>query len=190
MNSKQATTEDKALVMVFEDLETARNVIEKLHEDGVSLDKIELVTHDLQDEAPEVKTPKVHETTESALLDSASKWGGVGAGTGLFAGLLTGFPGLALGMTIMGGLTGAIMGGVAGVDHAVEDDSVDLPTLDEYEQLVKNGNKLVVVLGNHEEVMRAEEVVKEMLHVRSHIHPVHGHEYHEHPASKAPNNDS
>lgn len=184
MSSNQTECDTKALVIVLEDLKTANNVVEKLHEDGVSLDKIQLVTHDIQDEAPEVKTPKVHETTQSAVLDSATKWGGVGAGTGLLAGLLTGFPGLALGMTIMGGLTGSAMGGVAGVDHAVEDDSVDLPTLDEYEQLVKNGSKLVVVLGNHEEVMRAEEFVREMLHVRSHIHRVHGHEYHEHPTRK------
>jgi len=186
MSSKQAGADAKALVIVFEDLETAKNVVEKLHESGVSLDKIELVTHDLQDEAPEVKTPNDHETTQSAMLGSATKWGGVGAGYGLLAGLLTGFPGLALGMMIAAGATGAIMGGMAGVDHAVEDDSVDLPTLDEYEQLVKNGDKLVVVLGNHEEVMRVEDVVKDMLHIRRHIHPVHGHEYHEHPASKAP----
>jgi len=186
MSLNQPVADAKALVMVFEDLETAKNVIEKLHEDGFSLDKIELVTHDLKGEAPEVNTPNDHETTQSAMLGSATKWGGVGAGYGLLAGLLTGFPGLALGMTIVAGATGAFMGGMAGVDHAVEDDSVDLPTLDEYEQLVKNGDKLVVVLGNHEEVVRVEDVVKDMLHIRRHIHPVHGHEYHEHPANKAP----
>lgn len=89
-------------------------------------------------------------------------------------------------MTIMGGLTGTTMGGMAGVDHAVEDDTVDLSTLKEYEQLVENGDKLVVVLGEHEAVIRVEELVKDMLHVRRHIHPVHGHEYHEHTARKAP----
>jgi len=190
MNKKQTELGPKALVTVFEDLETAKEVAEKLHEEGFLIDKIELVTHDVHEEAPEVETPKDHPTTQSDLLDKAGKWGGVGAGTGLLAGLLTGFPGLALGMTIMGGVTGAIVGGMAGVDHAVNVDSIDLPTLDEYEQLVKNGDKLVVVLGSHEEVMRAEQVVKKMLHVRSHIHPVHGHEYHEHPAHKLPKQDS
>jgi hypothetical protein len=178
--NKKADSNDgpKALVTVFDDLETATRVIEKLVESGFAKDKIELVAHHIADEAPEVETPKVHPTTDSDLLDGATKWGSIGAGTGLVAGLLTPFPGLALGM--------AIMGGMAGVDHAVNVDSVDLPTLDEYEQLVKNGDKLVVVLGEHEEVMRAEEVVKDMLHVRSHIHPVYGHEYHEHPAHKVP----
>ncbi len=182
----QPTTDPKALVTVVDDLETAKNVIEKLVESGFAKERIELVAHHIADEAPEVETPKNHPTTESDLLGGATKWGSIGAGTGLAAGLLTTFPGLALGMAIVGGVTGAFMGGMVGVDHAVNDDSVDLPTLDEYEQLVKNGDKLVVVLGDHGKVMRAEEIVKEMLHVRSHIHLVHGHEYHEHQAHKVP----
>lgn len=180
MNDK--TTEPKALVTVFEDLETALNVIKKLDGSGFPREKIELVSKHIANEAPEVETPKVHETTASSLVESAVRWGGVGTGTGLVAGFLTPFPGLALGMAIMGGVTGAIVGGIAGVEHAVEDDSVNLPTLEEYEHLVENGDRLVVVLGEHEEVMRAEKIIKEMCDVRRHIHPVHGHEYHEHPA--------
>ncbi len=182
----QSATDPKALVTVFDNLKIATRVIEKLVESGFSKEKIELVAHNISGEAPEVETPKNHPTTESDMLDAAAKWGSVGAGTGLVAGLITTFPGLALGMAIVGGVTGAVMGSVAGVDHAVNDDSVDLPTLDEYEQLVKNGDILLVVLGDHEEVMRAEKIVKDMLHVRSHIHLVHGHEYHEHPAHKVP----
>ena len=186
MTSKNETNGPKALVTVLDDLETAETVIRKLIDSGFAKEKIELVTHHIANEAPEVETPKIHPTTESDLLDGATKWGSIGAGTGLVAGLLTPFPGLALGMVIMGGVTGAIMGGMAGLDHAANVDSVDLPTLDEYEQLVRNGDKLVVVLGDHEEVTRAENIVKNMRHVRSHIHPVHGHEYHEHPAHQVP----
>ncbi len=174
------------MVTVFDDLETATDVIEKLVESGFAKEKIELVAHHIADEAPEVETPKNHPTTGSDMLGGVTKWGSVGAGTGLAAGLLTTFPGLALGMAIMGGMTGAIMGGIAGIDHAANVDSVDLPTLAEYEQLVKNGDKLVVVLGDQEEIMRAEGIVKDILHVRRHIHLVHGHEYHEHPAHKVP----
>lgn len=184
MKSTESTNGPKALVTVFDDFDTAKNVIEKLVESGFAREKIELVAQHIAHQAPEVETPQILETTESDLLDGAAKWGSLGAGTGLIAGLLTTFPGLALGMTIMGGVTGAIMGGMAGVDHAVNVDAVDLPSLDEYEQLIKNGDRLVVVLGDHAEVMQAEEIVKGMLHVRSHIHPVHGHDYHEHPAHK------
>ena len=108
MNSKPANHQPKALVTVFEDLETAKQVVERLHSEGFPLDKIELVTHHMVVESPNVETPPDHETTTSSLLDSAGKWGGIGAGAGLLAGLLTPFPGLALGMAIMGGATGAI----------------------------------------------------------------------------------
>ena len=186
MNSANPVSGPKALVTVFDDLKTATDVTEKLIESGFAKEKIELVVNHIADEAPEVETPNVHETTMSSMINSAGKWGGISAGTGLVVGLLTTFPGLALGMAIMGGAVGSFLGGIAGIDHAAEDDSVDLPTLDEYEQMVKNGDKLLVVLGDHKEVMRAEEIVKGMLHVRSHIHLVHGHEYHEHPAHKVP----
>jgi hypothetical protein len=181
MKSEQSVSASKALVTVFDNLETAKNVVEELHSAGFSLDKIELVTHSVHDEAPELTTPRIHETTASSMVDSATKWSGVGAATGLLAAVFAPFPGLGLAMIFMGGLAGAVVGGIAGLDHAIEDDSVDLPTLDEYEQLVETGDSLVVVLGNHEEAMRAEAIVKNMYDVRSHIHVMHGHQYHEHP---------
>lgn len=185
MKSNETDSGAKALVTVFDDLETAQKVVEELHSSGFSLDNIELVTHNVHEEAPEVTTPKIHETTASSMVDSAAKWSGVGAAAGVLgAVVLAPFPGLGLAMIFMGGLAGAAIGGIAGLEHAINDDSVDLPTLDEYEQLVENGDSLVVVLGSHDEAMRAEDIVKNMYDVRSHIHVLHGHEYHEHPARK------
>ncbi len=180
--NKNSDNQPKALVSVFDELEPAVRVIEKLVESGIEQKKIEMVTHHIAEDAPEVETPKVHETMMTSIAEEAGKWGGLGASAGLIAGLLTPFPGIALGMAIMGGVTGAIVGGIAGADDADRDESVDLPTLEEYEELIKDGYKLVVVLGTHDEVAQAENVIKGMLDVRSHIHPVHGHEYHEHPA--------
>lgn len=185
MNTENTLVNPKALVVVFDNIESAAQAVTQLLKSGIAKDKIELVEHNLASEAPQVETPKVHPTTESDLLDGATKWGGAGAGVGLLTGLLVPFPGMALGMAIMGGVTGAIMGGMAGVDHAANVESVDLPTLDEYRKLVSEGNKLVVVIGTHDEVMAAEECVKQSLKVRSHIHPVHGHTFHEHPANKS-----
>ncbi|MEZ6097022.1 MAG: hypothetical protein R3C03_22840 [Pirellulaceae bacterium] len=170
----------KALVTVVEDAETARKVIEKLVASGVSRERIELVTRDVHRQASEVETPKVGETAASTIVKNASKWVGVGLGTGAIAGLLTPFPGLALGMIAMGGLTGAIVGGMAGIDEAVEDESVDLPTVDEYQELVSSGNLLIVLRGDHDEVMEAEAIVKHVADIRSHLHPLHGHDFHEH----------
>ncbi len=174
--------DSRALVSVFADFATARSVVEKLYESGFVANRIELITPDVKVEAPKVETPPVHETTASLLVENAVYWGGVGAGAGLLAGLMTGFPGLALGMAAMGGLTGGIVGGMAGVERAVEDDSVNLPTLSEYEQMVRNGYCLVVLRGNHEEVMRGEAVIREYPDIHRHLHVLHGHEFHEHPS--------
>lgn len=182
--TRNSEAEQKALVCVFNDMATAAKVTSNLKNSGIPLSRIELVCYGVNEEAPEISTPKVHETTLTSMLDGATKWGALGAGTGVVAGLLTAFPGLVLGMAAVGGMTGAIVGGMAGIEHSVEDDSVDLPTLEEYEQLVNDGKKLVVVVGTHEQVMNAESMVKEMSDVRRHIHRVHGHEYHEHPSHK------
>jgi hypothetical protein len=186
MNSEKPNVGPKALVSVYEDMETAAEAVKALSDAGFSTDKIELVTHDLHEESPDVETPKVHETTTSSLIDDAGKWGAVGAGSGAAAGLLaavlTGFPGIVIGMIIMGGVTGAIMGGMAGIEHAEEDDAVNLPTPDEYEQLLHNGHKLVVVHGTHEEMMQAKDVISHLAHIHRHLHPLHGHEFHEHPS--------
>lgn len=182
MAESKSSTAAKALVTVFDDLDTAKTVIEELHEAGFPVDKIELVTHSVEEEAPEVTTPKDHETTATSVVEGAAKWSGFGAATGLLAAVFAPFPGLGLAMIFMGGLTGAVVGGIAGLQHAIDDDAVDLPTLEEYEELVKTGDSLVVVLGSHDEVMHAESIVQNMTDVRSHIHNLHGHQFHEHPS--------
>jgi hypothetical protein len=190
MNTQKTEHSGKALVTVFEDMESAVKAVELLHEAGFPADRMELVTHDLKEESPNVETPKVHETTATSLIDSAEKWGAAGAGTGAVVGILssvlTPFPGIIIGgMAIIGGVTGAIVGAMAGIEHAVEDDSVNLPTRDEYEQLLHDGYKLVVVHGSHEDVLRARDVISHLSQVHEHLHPLHGHEFHEHPSGDA-----
>jgi hypothetical protein len=174
--------DSKALVTVLHDLETAQAIVEKLHEEGFPLEKIELVTHDVHEEAPQIDTPHVTETTATNLVESAAKGAGLGAAAGLLAAVFAPFPGVGLAMIAMGGLVGGAFGGVAGVAHAAEDETVDLPKVSEYEQLVKDGHSLVVVLGTHDEVHRASEIVEGMSYIHNHIYRVHGHDSHEHPA--------
>jgi hypothetical protein len=184
MKLEQPYSQSKALVIVFEDLPTATSIVDKLALAGLPLGQVELVTRHVVEDVPEIESPAVHDTTGSTMVENSFKWGGVGVGTGIVAGLLTPFPGLVLGMAIMGGVTGAIMGGMAGVDEAIADDSVNLPTLEEYEQLVQNGHCLVVVRGSQEDIARAEVIVREYPDIHSHLHALHGHEFHEHPASE------
>lgn len=183
MNSRRTDLVLSTLVTVFEDFETAKGVVQQLHQAGFAVDRIQLVTHDIADEAPEVETPIAHETTASSIVDNAVKCGGIGAGTGLMAGVVTGFPGLALGMSLISGITGAIIGTMAGVEHAVDDDSVNLPTLDDYQEMVSEGRFLVVVQGTEDQITRAKEVVNAFPDFHRHVYLLHGHAYHEHPAS-------
>lgn len=189
MNTEKPNNSPKAMVAVFEDKVTAVEAVKALHDAGFPTEKMELVTHDLHVESPNVETPKVHETTATAVIDSAEKWGAIGAGTGLAGGVLaavlTGFPGIVIGMIIMGGVTGAIVGGMAGAEHAVEDDSVNLPTTDEYQRLLHDGYQLVVVHGTHDEMLRARDVISHLSCIHNHLHPMHGHEFHEHPSQEA-----
>ncbi len=189
MNSPNQNTNHRALVTVFEDKPTAVAAVQALHEAGFSTAQMELVTHDFHIESPDVDTPKVHETTTTSLIDAAERWGGVGLASGAAAGLITAvltpFPGAAIGMLVIGGVTGAILGGMAGVEHAVDDDSVDLPTIKEYDQLLRDGHQILVVHGTHEDALRAKGVIAHLKRVHEHVHPIHGHEFHEHPSDTA-----
>lgn len=184
MSSEKPNAAPKALVTVFDDLKTASDVIHALVASGFPHSRIEVVTYNVQDQAHDVSTPKVHDTTMSSLESGMGKGAGIGAAAGaaggVIAALATAFPGIIIGTVLMGTLVGGFVGGISGIERADADDSVNLPTVEEYNELLDNGKKLVVVHGSHSEVERAKEIVKSMLHVSSHIHLIHGHEFHEH----------
>lgn len=182
---RQKVISPKAHVSIFDDLPTAQRTIEALHIAGFALDKVELITKDADVRAHGIESPKHRERTGDSMLENAAKWGSVGAAAGGLSIVFAPFPGMVLGMMAVGGITGAIMGSAVGVEHAVEDDAVDLPSLEEYEALVRKGKCLVVVHGTHKEVMRAGSIINDLLHTRSHILTLHGHEFHEHPIRKA-----
>ncbi len=175
----------RTLVAVFNDFESAAQAVLALHGLGFDKDSIELVTYSVDDESPDIETPTGSETTGSSFADAAEKWGVAGLSTGAAAGLvtavLTGFPGIALGMLVAGGLTGTLVGGVAGIDRAVNDDSVDLPRPEEYETELKQGRKLVVVRGVHDQLIQARDALAKFNYLSSHIHSMNGKDFHEHP---------
>jgi hypothetical protein len=186
MKHFKSTSEPRALVTVFDELESAQRVLDRLQQDGFAKHRVHLVHRDIRRESPEVETPKVHETTSSAMTEGVMKGAGIGlgfgAGFGVAATVLTASPGLALGAMIYAGFAGGLIGGMGGIDRADIDDTVNLPSLDEYQQLVDQGHYLVVVQGDHDEVMRAESIMKQMTHLGSHVHRLHGHLFHEHPS--------
>ncbi|HMP81009.1 MAG TPA: hypothetical protein PKD54_16250, partial [Pirellulaceae bacterium] len=151
MNSMIQQQQPHALVVVFDNLLTATQVAIALHDAGFSATDMEVITYGVDQEMPGDNRQDALETTGSSMLSAALKWGGVGLGAGATAGVvalaITSSPILGMGMIVVGGLTGAVMGGVAGIEHAVLNDSVDLPTAAEYRQLVLDGFNLVVLRG-------------------------------------------
>ncbi|MFN7575380.1 MAG: hypothetical protein ACK6DS_18295 [Planctomycetota bacterium] len=182
--SKHVEPSQRALVTVFNDLPAAAQAVAALHKDGFTAQQVELVTYSVAEQSPELEMPLRSKTTSSSLVANAEKWGLFGLEAGAVAGVLatiTAFPGIILPMLIVGGLTGAYMGGIAGVEQAVLDDRMDLPELDDYEQLLNEGKKLVVVLGTHEEALRAKEVLARTASIQGHMYAIGEHQSHEHP---------
>lgn len=183
----QLPLEKKALVAVFDDLPSAATAVLALRKSGFPDSSLELVSYDVDDEAPDLTTPSGSEDTGSCLADAVVGGGAAGVGMGAVAGaiatILTGFPGLGLGMIFGAGLTGAIVGGMAGIDRAVHDDSVDLPSMEDYGALIAQGKKLVVIHGSHQEVSNARETIVNLPHMNTHLYTIRGHQFHEHPDS-------
>ena len=173
------------LVTVFNDPLHAAEAVMALHNAGFGHDQVELVTAGIDPEATGIETPSDHEITGSCMMSAAERWGLVGLNAGAVVGIVvaatTGFPGIALGMFCVGGLTAFVMGGAAGVVRAVHDDTVDLPSLGEYEAIVRAGNKLVVVKGTHAEIARARQAIADVPNLMEHVHPIYGRGFHEHP---------
>lgn len=183
--SKHSESSRVALVTIFEDLPAAARAVAALSSAGFSSPQIELVTFGITEQSPELDTPIAPQSTAGSMVGAAGKWGLFGLEAGAIAGVLaavTAFPGMALGMLIAGGLTGGIVGGVAGIEQATLDDRFDLPQPGDYERLLSEGKKLVVVLGSEAEAAAARDVLAQLPSIQGHLHRIGEHKFHEHPA--------
>lgn len=186
MAPQRPASDLRALVTVFDSVEAAQAAAESLRGNGFAFHQVELVNKDIRRASTEIGMPKIHQTTESVAEAGALKGAGIGVGVatgfGAAAVALTASPAIAIGAMIYAGFAGGLIGGIGGVDKADLDDTVNLPTLDEYQDLVERGNSLVIVCGVHDELVKAERVLKNSPHTGSHMHRLHGHLFHEHPS--------
>lgn len=185
MSAKTPDPTPKALVAVFDDEQTALAVVAHLDQAGFPQKRVGLINREVRTGVSGVTTPKVHETTESKAESGAVKGAGIGvgvaAGFGAAMTLMGAAPAVTIGAMIYAGLTGAFIGAAGGADSADLDDSVNLPTPEEYQRLLDQNKCLVVVGGTHAELMKAEAIVKGLPHASTHLHRLHGHLFHEHP---------
>lgn len=177
-----------ALVAVIEDLPAAARAVAALHAAGFDGGSVELVTYGVEEQSPEMETPNDAGTSADSMVKAAEKWGLVGLEFGAASAIIaaiTVFPGIGIGMLFVGGLTGAVMGGVAGIDEALRDDRLDLPLPEDYERLLSEGKKLVVVLGSHDDAQQAKDVLNQTASIQGHLMTFKGRVFHEHRATTA-----
>ena len=155
--------DDRAVIAVVADCETAHAAVERLVADGIPADHISIVAKDVQSE------DRVNGFITTRDLVGASA--ATGAWVGGLLGLLTGtallfLPGVGpfvvLGPLAAGAINiaeGALVGSGVGavLGHFVH--KRDVPR---YEEAVRDGSYLVVVHGTEDDVTRAQQVLAEV----------------------------
>lgn len=162
----------------------AKEVALNLLEDDFPRDGIEMVVfrdgEDVSVTYKEINT----KSTSGSMISASLKWGLLGFALGGLGGLVMGMATssvlIGIGMPLIGGLTAIIYGAVAGVDNATIDDSVDLPTANDYRTLLQNGGALLVLRGNEHELTRARDCMTADRLSVSNLLTVRGHTYHQH----------
>lgn len=159
-DSRPVGAEDRAVIGVFADLDSAQAAVERLAAAGIPIDHMSVLGKDLQSET----RFNGYVTTGDIAGPSAATGAWVGGLFGLLAGSALLFvPGAGplivlgpLAAAAVGAVQGALVGGGVGaiLGHFVAKQHI--PT---YEQLVKAGSYLVVVHGVEQDVARAQQVL-------------------------------
>ena len=160
--SRPVGVDDRAVIAVFNDLESVQRAIVKLADDGFPIDRISIIGKDLQSEF------RVNGFV--TMGDIARPSAATGAWIGGLFGLLSGtallfMPGAgplivlgSLASAAVGAAEGALVGGAVG---AVLGHFVAREKLPKYERLVATGKYLVVVHGMEDDVERARRILLE-----------------------------
>jgi heat induced stress protein YflT len=159
-DSRPVGADDRAVIGVFADLDSAQAAVERLAAAGFPIDHISILGKDLQSET----RLNGYVTTGDIAGPSAATGAWVGGLFGLLAGSALLFvPGAGplivlgpLAAAAIGAVQGALLGGGVGaiLGHFVEKQHIP-----KYEQLVKAGSYLVVVHGAEQDVARAQQVL-------------------------------
>jgi hypothetical protein len=146
---------DQCVVAVYSDPARADVAVHDLASVGIGGDQVSVIRRQFD---PDPKTASEMQLGDDSLKDAAvgSAIGGVAGAAGAATLISAG-----IGMVLMTGplavLTGAIVGALLG---AMRGWGVHDKALAKYEQLVENGNSLVVVSGSTTDVSRAEQLLR------------------------------
>jgi hypothetical protein len=159
-DSRPVGADDRAVIGVFADLDSAQAAVERLAAAGFPIDHISVLGKDLQSET----RLNGYVTTGDIAGPSAATGAWVGGLFGLLAGSALLFVPGAGPLIVLGPLAAAAIGAVqgalvAGGVGAVLGHFVAQQHIPKYEQLVKAGSYLVVVHGAEQDVARAQQVL-------------------------------
>jgi hypothetical protein len=161
-DSRPVGPDDRAVVAVFRDFDSAQAAVERLMAAGFPVDQVSIVGKDLQSET----RLNGYVTTGDIAGPSAATGAWVGGLFGLLAGSALLFIPGAGPLIVLGPLAAAAIGAgsgalVAGGVGAVLGHFVARQHLPKYEQRVRAGSYLVVVHGTEEDVERAHKVLSD-----------------------------
>lgn len=147
-------TEDQSkpfevVIGVFETHEDASRVAASLRGPDVQVRKVSRNDPAAPDQLPEIVYEDLDQVQGHNVAKGTMLGGAIGFGSGL---IFLAVPGLNVAAPIAGGLVGAWIGGVAGIDEAKR--GVELPNAEDYRQMLAAGKSFVVIAGD--ESTRAE----------------------------------
>jgi len=159
-DSRPVGADDRAVIGVFADLDSAQAAVERLAAAGFPIDHISVLGKDLQSET----RLNGYVTTGDIAGPSAATGAWVGGLFGLLAGSALLFVPGAGPLIVLGPLAAAAVGAVqgalvAGGVGAILGHFVAKQHIPKYEQLVKAGNYLVGVHGDEADVARAQHLL-------------------------------
>ena len=152
--------------MSFKTHEDASRVAASLRGPDLQLQKVSRRDAAAADELPEIVYDDIDDLSSDNVAKGTLVGGAIGAGSGLF---FLGIPGLNIAAPIAGMLAGAWIGAVSGIDETMR--GIDLPTQQEYQQMLAEGKSFLVITGSESERIRFGNKMNELGAEMVHQHP-------------------
>ena len=155
------------VVGIFEDIDSAKEALKGLLDDGIDKKYISLITKNNEEEVEDIELEKEESDIFSLATKGAIFGGIIGALAGGVFMFIPGFGPIvgagALASSLAGLLGGAMTGGaIFGLADALIEWGVAEVEAKKYEKMVEDGKILVIVHSSEDENLKAKEILKEL----------------------------
>lgn len=156
----------EAVVGIFKNPEEASRVAASIRSPELSVQRVSRRNPAADNEMPNIVYDDIEQLSASNITKGVVQGGAIGAGSGL---LLMGVPILNVLAPVAGGLAGAFIGGVAGVDEANR--GIRLPGSEDYQRKLAQGKSIVVISGDESTRLECENKMKALGAEETFQHP-------------------